>query len=204
MCGARGHQPGGHEPREPAHGGDSPELVGLVEADGDLHVGLPQIELHELARLVARALARIRWPEQWSELRHPVAQDGDAVGPVEALGDHRRRHGRTAPKQLTDDRLVVVHERPPALALVVRRRVRTDGGSHGVAGHAKLPGDGLDPQMLGEVQPPDLGPVVHVDHVLPPRLASQPGFVIQHSQWWITGKGGQFSAGDRGSVFTRW
>jgi len=41
------------------HPDDDPQLGGLAEADRYLHVGLPQIELGQLARAIGRALAGV-------------------------------------------------------------------------------------------------------------------------------------------------
>jgi hypothetical protein len=51
------------------------------------------------------------------------------------------------------------------------------------------------------MQATDLCPVIHVDHVLAPWPTVQSRFAIQHEKWWIAGKRGQSSAGDRGGGF---
>ena len=78
---------------------------------GISYIRLPQVELDQLAGHVVGALAGIRRSEQRPELGHPVPQDGDAVCPLDALGDHRRRHGRAVPEQLTDLVLEGIHQR---------------------------------------------------------------------------------------------
>jgi hypothetical protein len=88
------HHPRRHEARVAADRGDHPELLGQVEADRDGGFGLPQVELDHLARGVGGALARIGGQEQRAQLGHSVAQDGDAVLPADALGDHRGGHRR--------------------------------------------------------------------------------------------------------------
>jgi hypothetical protein len=54
------------------------------------------------------------------------------------------------------------------------------------------------------MQSTDLGPILHVDHALPPRLEIEPGSESKHPKWWTRPEGGQFSTGDRGSVFSQW
>ena len=107
-------------------------------------------------------------------------------------------------QQLPDPRLDRVDHRPRRRPLITRRLIAAQRVAHRVARHPQPTRDRLDAQPLGTMQPPDLSPVLHVDHALPPWLAIEPGFEFHHSKWWTRPEGGQFSTGDRGSVFSRW
>src|SRR5262249_18610859 len=111
---------------------------------------------------------------------------------------------RELAQQLDDRRLDRIHDRPPRLACVARRLVRPQRVAHRVASHPETTRDGLDAQLLGAMQPTNLGPILHTDH--PPVLLAriEPGSESKHQQWWTRPAEGQFSTGDRGSVFTRW
>src|SRR5579884_2953624 len=204
MARAGRDHPAAVEVREAGRGRHDPELVGLAEPEWDLHIGLPQIPLRELTRRVRRALTRIRRHEQRPQLTDPVAQDRDPPIPADPFRDHRRRHRRELAQQLADLRLDRVHRRSRTLAFVTRWLIATQRLAHRVARHVQAPHDRFDAQPLRAMQPTDLGPVLHVDHAFPPRLASKPGSESQHSKWWTRPEGGQFSTGDKGSVFNRW
>ncbi len=66
----------------------------LAVAEGDEGVGLPQVELGQLARPIERALAGIGRQEQRPQLGDAFSQHPDRVLPADALGHHRGRHRR--------------------------------------------------------------------------------------------------------------
>jgi hypothetical protein len=84
--------------------------------------------------------------------------------PADPLGDHRGRHRRPHPEQLTDPRLNLVHARPPRRPLILRRAVSSQRPLHRVPGDPHHPGDLLDRHLLGPAQPADLRPVLHAQH----------------------------------------
>jgi hypothetical protein len=203
VCGARRDHPRAGETTEPTHPDDDPELVGLAGPDRDLNRGLPEIELGELTRRIARALTRIRRHEQWPQLRDAIAQHPNRALPADPLRDHRRRHLWELAQQLADPWLHRVDDRALARPRIARRCVRTQGRTHRVARQAQTPRDRLDSQPLRSMKPTNLGPAVHVDH--PPDLLArlEPGSEFHHCQWWTRPKEGQFSDAAKGSVFTR-
>ena len=153
----RDHPPA-DEATEGGHADEDPELVRVPETHGDLHVGLPQVELAELARAIGRALTRVGGHEQRAELGHPVAQHRHGVAPPHPLGDHGGRHVRELPQQLQDRRLHRVDHRARWCTLVARWLVGAHRRSHRVARQAQPAGDGLDAQALGSMEPTNLGP----------------------------------------------
>ena len=64
---------GADDAAEPGHADDHPELVGLVTPQREFDVGLPQVELGQLAGAILGALAGVGRDEQRAQLRHPVA-----------------------------------------------------------------------------------------------------------------------------------
>jgi ABC-type nitrate/sulfonate/bicarbonate transport system substrate-binding protein len=72
-----------------------------------------------------------------------------------------------------------------------------------VTGHPQATSDRLHAHALGEVQPTNLGPLIHVIISSTPGRRHQPGFAVQHVQWWTRQEGGQISTVDRGSVVSR-
>lgn len=51
---------------------------------------------------------------------------------------------------------------------VLRRLGTSERPAHGLAMQAEAPGELADPDVLAEVQTPQLGPLLHDQHVLPP------------------------------------
>ena len=200
---ARDH-PGAGQAREPRDRHDDPQLVGLAEPHRDRHIRLPQVPLGQLTRTVVGALARVRWDEQRPQFGHPVAQDRDPPVPADALCDHRCRHLRELAQQPADLRFHRIDNRTVPGPLIARWLIRAQRVAHRVASDAQPTRDRLDPHPLSPMQTTDLGPVLHVNHPPHPLAGVQPGFEFHHNQWWTRPEGGQFSPGDRGSVFSRW
>ena len=204
MGGPRRNHMGTDQPREPGHTNHHPQLGDLPEPDRDLHIGLPQIELSQLARAIPSPLRRIRQHKQRPQLANPIPQHRHPPLPTDPFRDHRRGHLRAPRQQLPDLRLDRINNRTPPGSLILRRRIRTNRCPHRVTSYPQPAGNRLDPQLLSPVQPTNLGPILHVDQspILPADI--QPGSSIEHYQWRTRPAGGQNSGGDKGSVFTRW
>ena len=102
------HHPAGMQAGEAGHAVDDPQLGGLTEPDRDLHVGLPQIPLGELARPIARALHRIRRHEQRTQLAHPLGSGSSSRAPSRparrspssaSSGTRQATHGSPRPRR---------------------------------------------------------------------------------------------------------
>jgi hypothetical protein len=118
------------------------------------------------------------------------------------LGRHVRR-----PLEQPDLVLDAVDGRAPRRAPVGRRAIGPHRLSHGVARQPQSPSDRLDAQLFREVQPPDLCPLVHVVHVLPPELASSDEPRLDVSPLQVVdplGRGVSFRPLIGGTVFSCW
>ena len=178
---------------KPATPTSTQQLGRLAVADGDVDVGLPQVELGQLARAIVRCAGRGRAAGTAARSSATRSRSTRIESlPADALGDHRRRHVRELPQQLADLRLDRVDDRALPRPLVARRRRRAQRRPHRVAGHAQPAGDGLDAHPLGPVEPTDLGPVLHVDHPSCSLARIRPGSEFHHRQWWTRGGGVSF------------
>ena len=192
----RGEQPGGqpagiaghhHQHRQPGR------RAGLAEPHRQRDRREPQVTLGHLTGRIGRPRRRVRRQVHRPELPHPVLEHRQSPGPADPLGDHRGRHRRPRRQQLPDARLDRVHDRPATHSSFVSRRTRpSQCPLHGVLRAAHHPGDLLDRHPLRSVQPADLRPILHGQHLAPSPARLKPGSAR-----------GQFSAVDRGSVFTR-
>ena len=97
-------------------------------------------------------------------------QRPDRPRPADPLGDHRRRHRRHTPAATPGSAARPIHHRPRRPALIPRRPPDAQRRPHRVPRHAKHPRDLLDRHPLRPMQTPDLRPVLHGQHPLPPRL----------------------------------
>ena len=130
----------------------------------------PEIALGDLAPLIHRAPRRVRRQIIRPQHRHPTRQRADRIPPVDPLRDHRRRHRRHRPQQLPNPRLIPIHHRPARPALIPRNTLTAQRRPHRVPRHAKHPRDLLDRNPTRPMQTPDLRPILHAQHPLPPRL----------------------------------
>ena len=156
----RGQDP----PRVARHPDQHRQPGRLAVPDRDVVVGEPQVPLRQLARPVLGAPERLRQPIGRAQLGHPVAQHRHPPRPADPLGDHRRRHVRRHRQQPADRRLERVHRRTRPLPHIPRRRLGPQRRPHRVPGDPQMPDDRLDGHPLGPMQPPDLCPLLHVDH----------------------------------------
>jgi hypothetical protein len=143
--------------------------------DRDLAQRLAKVELGELAGAVDGALeASRRRQEAGAELAQAVVEDRLAAPITERLDlleDPDARERRLVGEQLADRR----HERVDLRGAL---RARAVGGRLGAAKRgadrvsrvAGAPCDLLDRQALDRLHRPDLGPLLHANHPLPPGL----------------------------------
>jgi len=132
----------------------------------------PQIALSDLPRDITRPRRRIGRHIRRPQLSHPARQRADRTGPPDPLRDHRRRHRRERPQQLTNPRLNRVHSRPCRRPLILRCDITGQRRTHRVPRHPEHPRDLRDRHPLRPTQPTDLRPILHVQHPLPPRSTS--------------------------------
>jgi hypothetical protein len=171
-------QPREQHPRIPAHHRQHRQLLGgarLTAPDRQLDVGEPEVVLRDLPSNVGSPRGRVRRQIRPPQLGHPTTEHPDRTRPPDPLRDHRRRHRRTRPQQLPDPRLDHVHDRPRRPALILRRPVAGQRGIHRVPRHAQHPRNLRDRHLLRPRQPADLCPILHAQHLLPPRLGSSQG-----------------------------
>ena len=161
---AGGDHPAAQELREPQRTDYHPQLLRLAVTDRDQHVGLPQVELGQLAGAITGPLTRIGRHEQRAQLGDPVPQHRHPMRPPDPIRDHRRRHRRKLPQQPKDLRLHGVDDRTRPSALITRRAIRADRLPDRVPRHLHMTGDRLDPHPLRPMQPADLSPIFHGDH----------------------------------------
>ena len=184
----RADHAGQRPPRVARHPDQHRQHRRLAVPDRDVVVGEPQVPLAQLARLVLGAPERLRHLIRRAQLGHPLAQHRDPPRPADPLGDHRRRHVRRHRQQPADRRLERVDRRTRPLPLIPRRHLGPQRRPHRVASHTQLADDGLHAHPLSPVQPSDLCPFLHVDHVPSPgrpygraRLKSKPLTVVDPS-----------------------
>src|SRR6266487_1902132 len=89
-----------------------------------------------------------------------------------AAGRIRRQIHRP---QLPDPRLEPVGHRPLRRPLIPRRAITGQRRLHRVPRDPQHPGDLQDRHLPGPAQPPDLSPILHAQHLLPPQLGYEPG-----------------------------
>lgn len=145
--------------------------------DRDIDRRKPQVPLGELtwairraARGIGRQVYRTQVPDSLPEHGHPAL-------PADPLGDDRRRHPGMAGEESPNLRLDPVDSRARGRSVVLRWRRRTDRLADGVPRQPEPASDLLDRDPLGQMQASDLGPVFHVEQLLPPRR-------VQQSQAW--------------------
>jgi hypothetical protein len=167
--------------------------------------GLPAIELAQLARPIDRALER---PWSRREQRPHFAQIviDDRLAAIKALlrdqlADALTRQLRVPAQQPMDLVLERVQLRARPRALVLRRLVALDRVADRVAMQPGAPVDLPLRQAAHEVQPPDLRPLLHSDHLGPPDLALRKR--TQASEDHRTLQVAHISTGAGGPVFTR-
>lgn len=106
------------------------------------------------------------------------------------MHDHARRHVRKLGQQHTNRRLDRVHDRPLRRPLIPRRLMAGQRLLHRVLRDPQPSGDSPDSHPLRPVQPADLRPVLHVQH-----LMIVMGWVTAHTE-----PDGQSSAGNDTAV----
>ncbi|EQM22668.1 hypothetical protein GuangZ0019_1046 [Mycobacterium tuberculosis GuangZ0019] len=141
------------------------------------------------ATYVARR--RIRRQIQRPQLAYSPAERPDRIPPTDPLGDHRRRHPRIGCQQLPDPRLGLICNRALRRTLVLRRPIGGQRRLHRVPRNLQHPRDLRNRQPLRPAQPPDLGPILHAQHSLPPWPIAK---ALQEA--------GQFSVAALWSVFS--
>ena len=78
-------------------------------------------------------------------------------------------------QQLADPRLIRIKDRPHRPPLIPRRAVAGQRRLHRIPRDPQQPRDLRDRHTLRHTQPPDLRPLLHAQHWVPPRLASSQG-----------------------------
>jgi hypothetical protein len=143
--------------------------------DGNLGLGLPEIELADLARPIDRPLKHPwRRREQWPHLAQVVVDDRlAAIEPErrDQLADPLAGQLRIAAQQPVDLVLERIKLRPARRPPIDRRRVAADRAADRVPVQPRPTMDLAHRQPAHEVQPPDLRPLLHPDHLGPPGLA---------------------------------
>jgi len=175
--------------------------------DRNLGLRLPEVELADLARAVDGALVGALGDEERAHLAQVVVEDRLAAGVAE-LGDQLADAGGgdavVGAQEALDLLLEGIELGGPRPSLIARRLLGAQRRSHRVASQARPSRDLLDRDPVDHVHPPDLRPLLHVQHTLPPGSAS---LVKSGSGSPRTLSpplaGGQYSTGERGSVFRR-
>jgi hypothetical protein len=183
-AGIAGHHDQHRQPRRRA---------GLAEPDRQRDGWEPQITLGHLPSRIQGARGRVRRQIHRPQLPDPILEHRQRPGPADPLGDHRGRHRRPRLEQLSDARLDRIHDRPATHPpLIPRRPISGQRPLHGVLRDPHHPRDRLDRHPLSPVQPADLGPILHAQHLAPSPARLEPGSAR-----------GQLSSVVWGSVFTR-
>ena len=155
------------------------------------HIGKPEIALRDLTGHIRRARRRIRRQIHRPQLAHPLTERADRIRPPDPVGDHRGRHPRIGRQQLPDPRLGLISHRASRSTLILRRTIRGQRRLHRVPRNPQHPRDLRNRQPLRPAQPPDLCPVLHAQHRLPPWPIAK---ALQEA--------GQFSVAAHWSVFS--
>jgi hypothetical protein len=152
---------------------DHPAAPRLAVADRDLGLRLPEVELADLAGAVDGPLVGPRRTEDGAQLADVVIEDRLAAGiallAADPLTDHRRGDLGVGAQELVDARLMGVELRRARRAAVDRWALAAKRAADRVSVTARAPCDLADRQPVDLVHPPDLGPLAHVQHCLPPR-----------------------------------
>ena len=135
--------------------------AGLPKPHRHHNVGEPEVILRDLARDISRPRSRIRRQIGRPQLGDTHLEHRQPTRPADPLRDHRRRHRRKDPQQLTNTRLNLIHDRPDRRPLVLRCIIPGNRGTHRVTRNSQRPRDHLDRQPLRSMQPADLSPVLH-------------------------------------------
>ena len=176
-------------------------------ADRDLLARLPEVELADLPGPVDGALVGAPGSEARAHLAQVVVEDRLAAFEAELrdqLADAGAGHAVVALQQALDLLLEGVEFGGRLRSAVGRRVLRRQGAPDGFPMQAGAPADLPNRDAVDEVQPPDLRPVLHVDHPLllasisSIGRASGPGRMAPAPR-----QGGQFSTGAGGPVFRR-
>ena len=155
-------------------GDDDEALAGLTVADRDRTGWLPEVELAELARAVDRALVSARSQMKRPHLAQVVVDDrlrALEADRLELLADDDARQFRILAEQAIDLVLERVELRALRRPLVARRLIALRGTPDRLAVEARAAVDLVNRQPSHEAQPPHLRPLLHSDHLGPPRLA---------------------------------
>jgi len=176
-------------------------------ADRDLGLGLPEVEPADLPRPIDGALVGAPGSEARPHLAQVVVEDRLAAL-IAKLFDQLAHTGAgeevIGAQETLDLLLEGVELRWPRPALIARWLLGANRRSDCVSCQPGPPGDLLDRDPVNHVNPPDLRPLLHVDHAfLPARpLRSSRGSASPRTLS-PPSAGGQFSTGERGSVFRR-
>jgi hypothetical protein len=143
--------------------------------DRNLGLRLPEVELADLARAVDGALVGALGDEERAHLAQVVVEDRLAAGVAE-LGDQLADAGGgdavVGAQEALDLLLEGIELGGPRPSLIARRLLGAQRRSHRVASQARPSRDLLDRDPVDHVHPPDLRPLLHVQHTLPPGSAS--------------------------------
>jgi hypothetical protein len=168
------HQRAGAGARVAQARNDDPARASLAMTDRHLELGLPDVELADLARPIDRALRRPRRAKQRPHLAQVVIEDRLAAVPAQQLKQLTDPHTRqitVLAKQPRDLGLEWIDLRATPLTRVLRRLVAGDRSPDRLAMQPRPAADLSDRQPAHEPQAPDLRPLLHPDHPRPPRLA---------------------------------
>ena len=188
----REHQNAGARAREAQTGDDNPAAAALTVPDRDLGARLPDVELANLARPIDRPLKRPRRRrKQRPDLAQIVIDDRlgrRAAQRLEQLADPDPRQLGVVLEQPMDLVLEGIELGPRRRAAIDRRLVAVDRLADRVAMQPRPPTNLALRQALDEVQPTDLCPLLHPDHLGPPELALRkraqaPRATGQHDRW---------------------
>src|SRR5215208_1715854 len=154
---------------------DDPCPPGLAVPDRDLPPRLPEIELADLARAINRALKRPRRRrEQRADFAQVVVDDRLAAIETELhdqLADALPRQPRIRPEQPVDLVLERIELRSRRRPRITRPVITPKRVADRLPVQARPAMDLPDRQAAHEMQPPHLRPLLHSDHLGPPKLA---------------------------------
>ena len=183
---------------------DDSRPPGLTMPDRDLSLGLPEIELADLARAIDRPLKRPRRRrEQRPHLTQIIIDDRLAtLEPSWAISSRTRCpwSPRILAQQPVDLVLERIELRPRRRPRIARRAVTPEGVADRFPVQAGASMDLPDRQAAHEMQPPHLRPLLHSDHLRPPELALRKRPRLRGPP---DDQAVQFSTSAGGPVFTR-